>query len=131
MRGNWLSIGALRPVVVSFMEKDWDVLGLSGIVSLEREKGYGKDLLDAVKDYLDPIGATSVGFCEPNNAPFYTKCGFETDATIAKNFVYIDAEGKEIIDTEQLVVYRDGANRFVSQVLEERDVSVHIPIPHW
>ena len=50
---------------------------LVGLVSVERNKGYGRELLNCIKAEMRAAGVPAIGFCERQLRPFYNKCGVQ------------------------------------------------------
>lgn len=72
-----IAMGALwevKPVV--FNEEAFAIYGVLNVVANTKGKGFGKEVVTAMKDYLIKNNLTGIGFCMPKNAGFYKKCGF-------------------------------------------------------
>lgn len=50
--------------------------GIGNVCALERGKGYGRELMLAVNNYLDQENRTGLLFCKDALVKFYTECGW-------------------------------------------------------
>lgn len=50
---------------------------LAGLVSLNRGKGFAKELMDFTRIHLQAEKIECIGFCKKYNREFYEKCGIE------------------------------------------------------
>ena len=91
-----LAQGQLIPIApVAFNDGYYSLLGIGGIIAHEKGKGFGKQIMTAVKSYLVSRNKTGVGFCMPKNKVFYEKCGFMINTDSTERFVYRE-NGKKI-----------------------------------
>ena len=73
--GRLLAFARLHHLKVNFRGRDYPVLGIATILSIEKRKGHGRKLLEAMKRYSQDRNTTAIGFCDPEDTPFYEKCG--------------------------------------------------------
>ena len=128
-----LALGKLIPVEpVVFNGETFSILGIGGILSNEKDKGYGKQIMTAIKDYLISKNKTGVGFFGPQNRVFYEKCGFNVDTTSSVRFIF-KKDGKEINDPDgSCVLYLDASDNFMKKVLSNPSEKVILPRPpNW
>ncbi|MDO8610558.1 MAG: GNAT family N-acetyltransferase [bacterium] len=123
-----LAMGALlevRPVI--FDEKEYVIYGFVNVVANEKGKGYGKQVITAMKEYLTTYDKTGLGFCMLNNKRFYEKCGFNIETTSTQRFVY--TKGAERITNQdgQIIFYQDSSDNFMKKVLAKPEKEVSIP----
>jgi GNAT superfamily N-acetyltransferase len=131
VNGKILSVGRLRPVRITFLKKNYDIQGIADVVSVVRGKGYGKILMEDMRDYLVRNGKTGIGFCERRNSVFYRKCGFKIARDLVRMFVYKNSEGQIIKNKEDDdVIYLDGKDRFMERVIRSKE-NVLIPCEYW
>lgn len=125
-----LAMGQLLPIEpVRFNQKSFSILGIGGIIANEKGKGYGKQIVTAIRNYLIAKDKIGVGFCMPRNRGFYEKCGFDIDTTSVQRFVYYKGDN-EITDQQgQFIFYHDASSLFMSKVLSTSDRKVVLPIP--
>ncbi len=123
-----LAAGRLRPIELDFLETTYFILGVADIVAVEKGKGYGRALIEAVHARLIETEMTGVGFCRPSKSPFYEKMGFNIAKDLVERFVYKEFIG---VGHSEDVLYVNGKDRFMEQVLAHPDEIVHIPVPNW
>jgi len=113
-----LALGELVPIEpIKFNDETFSVLGIGGIVANEKRKGYGREIMTAIKTYLKTHDKTGVGSCALKNKGFYEKCGLGVNCSSLKRFVY-RKEGKKIInDSDDCVIYQDGSDGFIEKIL--------------
>jgi len=128
-----LAIGGLVPISpVCFQEEQFSILGIGGIISNEKRKGYGRQIMTAIASYLSENDKTGVGFCKMRDKGFYEKCGFVVDCNSIKRFVF--KRQKETITNrgDDCVVFYQGSDNFMDKVLAASDVEVFLPrAPDW
>lgn len=122
-----VAFGRLHDVDVTFLGNTYHILGIATIIALQKGKGYGKYLMEAMKKYIETSGQTAVGFCGNHNTPFYRKCGFE-----------IIVEGQNLFQNptpsrhkNSDVLYISGKDRLIETMLEHPTEIAQISRPHW
>jgi hypothetical protein len=127
--GEIVAFGGLRDVSINYLGKNYKILGICNIISVEKGKGYGQILVSAMIDYLKKTGKAGLGFTK--KAGFFRKVGLNVEKDFIKRFVYRNPITKEeIIDNEGDGIYYDGKDGFVEKVLSTKSI-VYINIPHW
>jgi len=125
-----LAFGRLRPISVYKEEEKLDIWGIATIVSTERGKGYGKELMRAIRKYIEKNKKTSIGFCGEKNTVFYEKCGFGILKDGQKHFVYVDDSDKLQFEQGD-VFYLKGYDNLADLLLkDDKSVFKHY-VPHW
>lgn len=128
-----LAMGQLIPVApINFSGEIFSIFGIGGILANKKGKGYGRQIMTAIKGYLTTENKTGVGFCGLHNKGFYEKCGFKIDTTSIKRFVFQE-KGKKITNSgDDCVLYLDASDRFMQKVLSYPDQEVILPrSPDW
>ena len=87
-----LALGRLRAEVVTFLETTHRIWGVVTVASAVKGRGYGKILLERMKDYVRESGKSAVGFCDKATSAFYRKCGFQILRNGALRFVETEPE---------------------------------------
>lgn len=125
-----LAMGNLLPIApINLNQETFSILGIGGIIANEKGKGYGKEIMTAIRDYLAAKDKTGIGFCMPRNRGFYEKCGFNIDTSSVPRFIYLKG-GKRVVDQYgQFIFYHDGSDHFMPKVLSDPDQNVILPIP--
>ncbi len=124
-----LASGYLKPIYsVLFAQETFSFLNIGGIIANEKGKGYGKQIMVAIKEYLISVDKIGLGFCAPRNQGFYEKCGFKVDTQSTKRFIYRDGDKSRIAEG-QYVLYQDSSAHFMEKVLANTDYEVFVPDP--
>lgn len=125
-----LAMGKLVPIKpVSFSGKNFSILGIGGILANEKGKGYGRQIMTAIKNYLTANNKTGVGFCSLHNKGFFEKCGFNVDMTSIKRFIFWSNKKKVINSGGGCVLYLDAFDRFMQKVLSHPNEEIILPRP--
>lgn len=125
--GEVLAIGRLSELRVRFEDKEEELLFFSTVIASKKGKGYGRRMMEAIKERGQREGRTVIGFCETDLLPFYEAVGFEIVKAKDNRFVYIDAAGKElkkIVPGE--VIYSPGRDGFMERVLSSKSKRVEV-----
>lgn len=123
-----LAMGGLVEVhPVIFDGREYSFNGFVEIISNEKGKGYGKEVVQTMRKYLVAQDKTGLGFCMIKNKGFYEKCGFKIDTTSTPRFVY-QKDGKRIINKDgQIIFYQESSDQFMKKVLADPKKEVSIP----
>lgn len=126
---NIVAFGCLRDISMRYLGKTYNILGICNIVSIQKGRGYGLILINAMIDYLKKTGKTGLGFTAVSG--FFKKAGLSVKSNFIKRFIYINPITKEeIIDDEGDGIYYDGKDHFIKKVLSTKSI-VYINILHW
>ncbi len=124
-----VSLGGLRPIKIRYLGKDYNIMGICSIISLEKGKGYGKILISFMIDYAKRTGKTLLGFTTETG--FFKKAGLETKKGLTKRFVYLNPKTKEkVYDDEGNGIYYNGKDNFIKKVLSTKS-PIYINVLHW
>jgi len=125
-----LAVGELISVrPINFNGETFFILGIGGVLANEKRKGYGRQIMTAIKDYLITKNKTGVGFCRLQNKGFYEKCGFNVDETSIKRFIFQQESQKITNSGDHCVLYLDVSDHFMQKVLSCHDKEVILPRP--
>jgi len=119
------AFGTLIPLEINFLDKNYNILGISNIISVEKGRGYGRMLVYDMIKYLEKEGKTGLGFCPPRVSEFYNECGFNVKKDFIKRF---QSNGTK--DEEGDGIYYPGTDGFVNKILSTKDI-VEINVPFW
>lgn len=114
---------------ITFNNKVFNIIGIGGIVANEWSKGYGRQIMTAIKTYVVGKKKTGVGFT--NKSGFYIKCGFKIDTGSKKRFVYMQDEVKITNKEDEDVLYIDGEDKFMEKVLSSSEDILLPRRPDW
>jgi hypothetical protein len=124
-----VALGGLRPIKISYLNKDYDLLGICSIISLVKDRGYGKMLIKEMINYANGEGKSMLGFT--GKTEFFKKTGLDTEKDFIKRFIYKNPKtGEEIVDDDGDGIYLNGKDNFIKKVLSSR-LKVYISILHW
>lgn len=114
---------------IIFNNKTFNIIGIGGIVANEWGKGYGRQIMSAIKSYIFEKKKTGVGFT--NKSGFYVKCGFKIDSGSKRRFVYMQ-DGVRITNKEdEDVLYLEGEDKFMEKVLSSSEDILLPRRPDW
>lgn len=123
-----LAMGALGEVTpVIFNGDEFTFLGVLNVVANEKGKGYGKQVVTAMRESITTQDRTGLGFCFPSNKGFYEKCGFKIEANSTQRFVYRKGIERIINQDGQIIFYQDCSDDFMKKVLANPGKVVTIP----
>jgi GNAT superfamily N-acetyltransferase len=125
-----VSVGGLRPITIDYLGKRYNIKGICHIIAIEKGKGYGRVLIEAIIRYLKKTNKTGLGFCGPKVTGFYEKCGLRTKKDLVERFIYINPITKKQIRDDGDGLYFEGKDKFISRVLKTKDI-VYINVKHW
>lgn len=124
------AFGMLKPVTIYFSSKEYKIMGIGNIMALEKGKGYGRLIMDHIKEYLEKHNFVGIGNSYKDNFEFYKKCGFTLVPRLVDRFVDIDKNGKENrgnwTDYCMFVYDKDNCLGFV--ISDKVDIKVNIPL---
>ncbi|HLC82251.1 MAG TPA: GNAT family N-acetyltransferase [Bacteroidia bacterium] len=122
---NILSQGQLYNVRnVKFHGEVFNLVEIGGIIANTKNEGYGRKLLDGIKEYLKINNITGIGFTGNEIIGFYTKCGFSEDHTSIDRFVNYQEFTEEVDDC---IFYIDSSDKFMQKVLDNPKETVYLP----
>ena len=128
-KGEIVSFGGIRPIKVRYKGKPYNIGGICSTISVIKKKGYGKIMVNVMKDYSKRTGKTILGFT--GKTKFFEKCGFGTKKDFIKRFIYKNPKtGEEVIDNEGDGVYYEGKDKFISKILKTKS-PIYINVLHW
>lgn len=130
-RNKIVSLGQLIPLKIKYLGKNYNLFGISNMISIKKGKGYGKILVQAMKDFLIKKQKTGLGFCHKGNVKFYKKSGLIVENKLKNRFFYDYGDSKENKDAMQdFVLYLEGKDNFPTKVLKTKSL-IKIPCEHW
>jgi hypothetical protein len=129
-KGKILSFGRLVRYVIGFNSKKYDIYGIKTIVSVVRKKGYGKKLVQAMKEFVINTGKTGIGFCGPKLSSFYIKNGLQILKNEAGRFVEEKITSRD--DTcEDDVIYQEGKDSLIEEIKKKPKKLIFLPRKRW
>ena len=126
-----VAFGMLKPITVEYLGKKYDILGFRSGIAIEKGKGYGKMVMQAMIKKCQEKDMTGLGFCLRRNAGFFDKCGLQIEKSFIKRFLYRNPVTKKIKkDTIGDGLYCNGKDDFIKKVLSTKS-PVYTDIPLW
>jgi len=132
-----VSFGMLKPIKMNYLGKEYNILGIGNIMSIEKRRGYGRILIQSMVDFLKKKGKTGLGFCADNHVPFYKKGGLNAKKKFSWRFVLKNPKtGKKKFDDNNCPgIYYNGKDNFIKRVLSTKAVGDYwisnLKKPHW
>ncbi len=136
-KGEITSFGFLRPVKIDFNGKKYDILGIGGIFSIKKGKGYGKILIRAMVKKLKQLEKTGLGFCGKDVEKFYKKAGLKIKKDFSHKLAMKNPKTEKIIEDPDLcsAIYYEGKEEFISKIIKSKKRGFYwmpdIKEPHW
>ena len=128
-----VSCGRLRNVEIE-IEIDkirFNLFGIADIISVARDMGYGKILIQAIIEYLKNNGnITAIGFCKSSNSNFYLKCGLEILEGFVKYFKYKNGDNLIFNNDDNDVIFYRGDDEIIKKLLQSSN-NIIIYRPFW
>lgn len=123
-----VALGGIRPITAQLLKKRYKIGGVCCIIALEKKKGYGRDLIQAMIDYAKRTNKTLLGFTKKTE--FFKKVGMETKKDLIKRFVWVKPDGEKVYDDDGDGLYLEGKNNFIQKLLKTKS-PVFILVEHW
>ncbi len=125
-----VSFGMLIPIDIFIDKQKYSIDGIATIFSTIRGKGYGKYLMERMKEYIISRDKIAIGFCENKNTEFYKKCGYGIWKNGIDNFIYIDENNNEVKDEGGDTLYIDNSEQTLENAIQSDKLIYHY-FPHW
>ena len=120
--GNELvAFGRLHEVNVQFQNERHSVLGIATIVAIKKGEGYGKKLMEKMREYIESTGKTAIGFCGSSVSGFYEKSGYGILKGGVKRVVYQDDSGRLPSAVGEDVIYIEGKDGLIAKMTMSPD----------
>jgi hypothetical protein len=134
-----VAFGTLLPVTIEYLNRKYNIFGICNIVSIEKGKGYGKEVIHTMIKYLEKKGKTGLGFCGSQNIPFYKKAGLKTYKLLGKRFALKNPKTEKVkFEAPNDIgdgLYFEGKDRLISKMLKTKVIGTYwlpgIKNPHW
>ncbi len=123
-----VSFGGIRPIKTKYNKKEYSIGGICSTISLEKGKGYGTILMNAMENYSKKTGKTLLGFT--TQTKFFKKAGTRTKKDLIKRFIFLKKNGEKIYDNEGDGIYYDGKDRLISKIIKTKSPA-YIFVEHW
>lgn len=113
-----------------YLGEDFEMWTFSTLVAIEKNKGYGRELLNELRKFSDDNGVGIVGFCLADLKEYYLKSGWGVLSAGDNQYYYVDGAGKEVPReyTPGEVVYLNGADDFFGKLRLNADKRVGLMV---
>lgn len=124
------AFGMLKPVTLYSSSKEYKIMGIGNIMALEKGKGYGKLLMDHIRNYLDEHDFVGIGNSYKTNFDFYNKCGFRFIPRVVDRFVYVDTNNNAHREdhTDYCLFIYDKNNALNAVVNGTGEITIRVPL---
>ena len=122
------SFGGLEPVTINYLSKNYEILGICNIFSVERGKGYGTILMKSIIKHLKKTGKTGLGFTGHKTAEFYEKTGLKSKKDFSLRLEMENPKTKERIpdpDGGCPGIYHEGKDKLISKMLKTKSTGTY------
>lgn len=121
---DFVAFGRLHTVSVNSDGIPETILGIASIAALQKERGYGRILMQGMRDYIEESGQTAVGFCDPAISGFYEACGYSILRNGVQRFTYLDALGQAfpVQHPNDDVLYVNGGSSLINPDNAEQQI---------
>ncbi|MBU1136411.1 MAG: GNAT family N-acetyltransferase [Nanoarchaeota archaeon] len=127
-KGKIVSFGGIRPIKVKYKGRIYHIGGICSTISVIKKKGYGKIMVNVMKDYSQETGKTILGFT--GQTKFFSKCGFGTKKNFVRRFVWVKPNGEKVYDDDGDGIYYEGRDKLISKILKTKSPA-HIFVEYW
>ncbi|MCR4285136.1 MAG: hypothetical protein NUV97_03790 [archaeon] len=126
-----VAFGMLTPVIITYQNKKYPILGFGSGIAIEKKKGYGRLLMALRIAYTKSQGKTGIGFCGRHNLKRFEAYGMKTKKNYIKRFIYVNpTTWEESKDPDGDMIYIEGPDKLVSKMLKTKSIA-YCNKPHW
>jgi len=131
--GEIKAIGQLVKINGIKIDNDvYSILGIGGIVSNVKLRGYGRKILASIKNYLGKNHITGVGYCRKRNKEFYLKCGINVDCSLNPRLVYVKGRKRITNTRDHCIIYYEAGSKLIAYLQKNSKSIALLPrYPNW
>jgi hypothetical protein len=131
-RDDLVAFGRLHSIDVEFRETRYEILGIATIIAIIKGSGFGRELMNEIKLYVNQSGKTAIGFCDPKVSGFYEKCGYSILQEGMSHFDF-SVQDRRIAPPHphDYVLYLDGRDRLMQAIHRYPKEKVTAYRPAW
>ena len=121
------SFGGLQPIKINYLNKDYNILGICNIFSVERGKGYGTILIKEMIKYLKKTSKTGLGFTGNKTAYFYERAGLKSKKKFSQRLALRNPKTKKLKFDKDICpgVYYEGKDKLISKMLKTKSIGYY------
>ncbi|MFH1802038.1 MAG: hypothetical protein ABH864_01145 [archaeon] len=127
-KGKVVSFGGIRPIKVKYKDRIYHIGGVCSTISVIKKKGYGKIMVNVMKDFSEKTGKTILGFT--GKTKFFAKVGLGTKKNFIRRFVWLKPNGEKVYDPDGDGIYYEGKDKLISKMLKTKSPA-HIFVEFW
>ena len=125
-----LAFGTLVPLKISYLGREYNLMRVCNIISVEKGKGFGRMLVYEMERYMEANEKTGLGFCPKNVLDFYLECGFSTREGFSGNFRYENPLTGELKDCGGEAFFFEGSDGFIRKAVSFGG-TIYLDSPFW
>lgn len=130
-----LAFARLKPLSLWINEIEFPVWGLGGVVTIERGKGHGLELLQEIEAFIDTFHGLNrsnlVGFCNSSVSKFYKKAGMGILQKGSKQFKYINEANQKMTEEINDILFYPKSNLLLEKIKANKFSEVLHYTPRW
>ena len=124
-----LATAVIKPYDIRFNGTTYPVQGILNVVSGVKKQGYGRMVMEAVKEWLIAEQTTGMGFAKRSVSKFYSQCGYQVEKDLVERFREEAKDGtlNSHPDGEEDVIYVNDRANLVQTILSKPNRWAYIP----
>lgn len=129
--GRVVAFGRFHNITARFMGRTYPIFGLATVASVEQGRGYGRVVVQAMRDHAVTMGRPARGFTTADITPFYVKCGIGVVQGGSVRFVYEGPYRPGPPPGRYDMLYVQASDGLIDRMAAFPDENVRIPRPIW
>lgn len=124
-----LATAVVKSFNIRFDGTTYPVQGILNVVSAVKKQGYGRMVMEAVKEWLIAEQTTGLGFAKRSVSGFYSQCGYQVEKDLVERFRE-EAEDGTLTphpDGEEDVIYVNERANLIQTILRKPTCWAYIP----
>ena len=124
-----LATAVVKPFKIRFDGTTYPVQGILNVVSAVKKQGYGRMVMEAVKEWLIAEQTTGLGFAKRSVSGFYSQCGYKVGKDLVERFREEVEDGtlNPHPDGEEDVIYVNDRVNLIQTILSKPTCLAYIP----
>lgn len=124
-----LATAVVKPFDIRFDGTTYPVQGILNVVSAVKRQGYGRMVMEAVKEWLIAEQTTGLGFAKRSVSGFYSQCGYKVEKDLVERFREEARDGtlNPHPDGEEDVIYVNDRANLIQTILSKPTRWAYIP----
>lgn len=126
-----LAFARLNPISIWMEAKEYKIWALGAVIAIQKKQGFGKLLLEDIKNFIDQQDKVLVGFCNRQISAFYQKCGMLVLSNGADRSRYSDDQGQLIKGKSDDLFFYPLQNTILNKLVAKPDLYFIHYVPRW